>query len=205
VRALDIDPVHDTRKTFRSLVNAMSRPGTVQTGPTTPMDHAVISTLVDHEVGIRTDDEELRDALAAEGRLTDASFDEADIVHVRGNTDERIRDVRRGTLKEPSRGGTVVYRVEELDGEMDVDVVEEVERDTVDSLPTKRQSIDYQLLELSGPGVPGTRVLGVAGIGAPEIDAIADAQSAFPRGVDVVLTTKRQVAALPRSISLEVA
>lgn len=197
MKALGIDPIHDTRETFRALIDAMSRPGTVQTGPTTPMDHAVVSTLVDHEIGFRTDDEELGDALATQGRLTEVPFGVADIVHLRGTSDERLRDVRRGTLKEPSRGGTVVYRVEELNDRMEVE--------TGDDSAMERRGADHQLLELTGPGVSGTRMLGVTGLALPEIEAITDAQSGFPRGIDVMLTTERQVAVLPRSVILEVA
>lgn len=212
MNALGIDPVHDTRATFRALVDAMSRPGTVQDGSATPMDHAVVSTLVDHEVGIRTDDTELEEALAAEGRLTKATFDTADIVHVSGDTDGRIRDVRRGTLKEPSDGATVIYRIDELTPEGGdertangaTDPNEDDEPKPVNGPTAEPRNDRYCLLELSGPGVPGTQTLGVAGLATADIDAIADAGSTFPRGIDVVLTTERRVAAVPRSADVEV-
>lgn len=205
MNALDIDPVHDTRASFRTLVDAMSRPGTVQAGPTTPMDYAVVATLVDHEVGIKTDDETLRNALAAEGRLTDAPLDAADIVHVKGDTDERVREVRRGTLKEPSEGATVIYRIDELTAEVGMGSAEDGKTVAGSGPTAELRSNEFCVLELSGPGVSGTRMLGVAGLGHGEIDAIADAQSAFPRGIDIVLTTEQRVAAIPRSADMEVA
>ena len=79
MRALGIDPVHDTRRTFDGLLAAMSRPGTVHEVPA-PADHAVVATLVDHEVTLSTDDPRLRDALAAQGRLDSAGHAAADVV-----------------------------------------------------------------------------------------------------------------------------
>lgn len=205
MNVLGIDPVHDTRETFRALVDAMSRPGTVQAGPATPMDYAVVATLVDHEVGIKTDDEALRDALAAEGRLTDAPVNAADIVHVRGDTDERVREVRRGTLKEPSEGATVIYHIDELTEEIKTGSIGDGESELVNGQTTEIRKDGSEVLKLSGPGIPGTRLIGVAGLGPGEIDAIADAQSTVPRGIDIVLTTEQRVAAIPRSADMEVA
>lgn len=62
-----MDPVHDTRACFRALVDAQSRPGTVQSVDSEPADHAVLATLVDHEVSIATPDEAIASALASEG------------------------------------------------------------------------------------------------------------------------------------------
>lgn len=180
MRALGIDPVHDTRRTFDGLLDAMSRPGTVQTVPT-PADHAVISTLVDHEITVSTGDETLRDALSGQGRLDHAGPAEADIVHVREHTAVDVRECKRGTLVEPSDGATIVYRVERLsEGETDATTV-----------------------VLSGPGVDGTAVLSVS---LPEsaFDALSEAQSEYPRGIDAVFAAEDRLAAIPRSVTMEV-
>ncbi|WP_254761721.1 phosphonate C-P lyase system protein PhnH [Natrinema marinum] len=179
MRALGIDPVHDTRRTFDGLLEAMSRPGTVHAVPT-PADYAVVATLVDHEVTLATDDEMLRDALADQGRFEGAPREEADIVHAREYTGWDVRDCERGSLTEPSDGATVVYRVDALE-------------DTDDG-PT---------LSLSGPGVDGTAPLSVA-LPEAELSALAAAQSDYPRGVDAVFATEDRVAALPRSVTMEV-
>lgn len=193
VKALGIDPVHDTRETFRSLVDATSRPGTVKETPATPADHAVIATLVDHEVALATDDASLRKALSAEGRLTAAPVDEADIVHVDGDAEdapERLGSAPCGTLKEPSEGATVVITVDSL--------TEDVPSDGSDS-PS-----EHRILRLTGPGVPTERTVGVVGLAPNTVEAIVDAQARFPRGIDVTLTADRQIAALPRSVEVEV-
>jgi alpha-D-ribose 1-methylphosphonate 5-triphosphate synthase subunit PhnH len=181
VRALGIDPVHDTRRTFDGLLAAMSRPGTVHEVPA-PADHAVVATLVDHEVTLSTDDPRLRDALAAQGRLDSAGHAAADVVHAREHTGWDVRDCARGSLTEPSDGPTVVYRV--------------------DSLSTGRG--DGTTLTLSGPGVDRTATLSVA-LPEGELAALAAAGSGYPRGVDAVFATERRVAALPRSATMEVA
>jgi alpha-D-ribose 1-methylphosphonate 5-triphosphate synthase subunit PhnH len=55
-------------------------------------------------------------------------------------------------------------------------------------------------LELSGPGVPGRARLGVDGVAHAVFEALREANSAFPAGVDVWLVDERgQVAGLPRS------
>jgi alpha-D-ribose 1-methylphosphonate 5-triphosphate synthase subunit PhnH len=190
MRALGMDPVHETRATFRALVDAMSRPGTVQSLPVTPADRAVLATLVDHEVTVHTRDDDLRAALSTEGRLSEAAFEDADIIHVRSTTNGRICNADRGTLTEPSGGATVVYAVEQL--------MENAERDTADA-------DRWTQLSLSGPGVPDVRSLTVTGLATDEFVALADAQSTFPRGVDAILATDATVAALPRSVALEVA
>lgn len=211
MKSLGIDPVDDTRETFRALVDVMSRPGTVRTGSTEPMDRAVIAALVDHEVGIVTDDQGLSEALAAEGRLTEADVENAAVVHVDADGSDaadRIRAAPCGTLKEPSDGAIVVARVdalETLEDEADSDATELDESDEErDGFDADFAGADAQRLALTGPGVDGTTVLGVAGLADDAVAAIADAQSDFPRGIDVVLTSDDRVAALPRSVDLEV-
>lgn len=180
MRALGIDPVHDTRRTFDGLVSAMSRPGTVHAVPT-PADHAVVATLVDHEVTFATDDDELHRTLAEQGRLESAPKTEADIVHARETTGWDVRECKRGTLVEPSNGATVVYRVDRVGDDATGSTV-----------------------RLSGPGADGSTTLTV-GLCESELSAVATAQSGYPRGIDVIVTTADHVVALPRSVQLEVA
>jgi alpha-D-ribose 1-methylphosphonate 5-triphosphate synthase subunit PhnH len=182
VRALGLDPVHDTRRTFDGLLEATSRPGTVHEVPA-PADHAVVATLVDHEVTVATEDDRLTEALAGQGRLEPAPPATADVVHARDHTGWDVRECERGTLVEPSRGATVVYRV---------DAVATGERTTGTTLT------------LGGPGVDGTATLTVA-LPDSELSALATAQADYPRGVDAVFAADDRVAAVPRSVTMEVA
>ncbi len=161
----------------------MSRPGTVHQTPTVPADYAVTATLVDHEVTFHSSDEELTAALAGQGRLEAADPSEADVVHAGRSPSWDVRDLNRGSLVEPSAGATVIYRVNELA-----------------ATPEK----DLTAVTVSGPGVDGTTTFGV-GLPAAELDALADVQSDYPRGIDAIFTSADRVAALPRSVSLRVA
>lgn len=181
MRGLGLDPVHDTRQTFDGLLSAMSRPGTTQSVPS-PADHAVVATLVDHEVAVATDDGALRDALAGQGRYEPAPPTAADIVHIDGDPDVDVRECERGSLTEPSDGATVVYRV----GDVVAGAREE-----------------FTTVTLTGPGVDGTARLSVS-LPAAALTALAEAQSSYPRGVDAVFASADRVAAVPRSSTLEV-
>jgi alpha-D-ribose 1-methylphosphonate 5-triphosphate synthase subunit PhnH len=176
VRGVGLDPVHDTRATFRALCRAMSRPGTVQSVPT-PADYAVFATLADHEVTVHTSDEQLRRALDREGRLSEAPPESAQLLHTRSKPEWDVRNADRGSLLEPSDGATVVYRTGEWSGTR---------------------------LTVRGPGVPDERSLDV-GLPAAELDRFVTASSDFPRGVDAVFTTESEIAAIPRSATVEVA
>lgn len=194
MRALGVDPVHDTRTTFRALVDAMARPGTVKSVPVSPADHAVLATLVDHEVTLHTEDGTLREALSSAGRYDPVPLEEADVIHVQGSTGGRVAAAERGTLKEPSDGATAVYRVDGLASGPGTD------GDGADALPD-----DALLLRATGPGVPDRRLFRVAGLPETEVGAIADASAGFPRGVEVILAGEDCVVALPRSVIVEVA
>ncbi len=55
---------------------------------------------------------------------------------------------------------------------------------------------------LSGPGIKGSRSLAAAPLPPDFAARIAQNRALFPRGVDLVLTCGRQLAALPRSVHL---
>jgi alpha-D-ribose 1-methylphosphonate 5-triphosphate synthase subunit PhnH len=181
VRALGIDPVHDTRQTFDGLLAAMSRPGTVHT-VVAPADHAVVATLVDHEVTVATEDKTLQNALSGLGRFNSDRPENADVVHVHEHGDVNVQECKRGSLVEPSDGATVIYRVE-----------------TVSSERT-----DATTVTLSGPGVDGATEFSVS-LPERELSALAEAQSGYPKGIDAVFAAENHLAAIPRSVTVEVA
>lgn len=181
MRALDVHPVEDTRRTYRALVDAMARPGSVASAPD-PADRAAVATLVDHEVGFTTDDERLRAALSEAGRLDDCPTTDAEIVHASDPSSVDVAECRQGSLREPSDGATVIYRVSA------------VEEGDAGALPT---------VELAGPGIEGTRRLSVD-LPPAELQAIAAARD-YPRGIDVVFAGADRLAAVPRSTTVEVA
>ena len=184
-----MDPVHDTRAVFGSVMTAMSRPGTIHDVPTAPADHAVLATLVDHEATLHSRDKRICDALAAEGRLTEAPLTEADVVHVHSGSDIDLSEANRGTRKEPSAGATVVCRVQSVS-----------EPNETASTANGRTAV-----AVTGPGVDGVRNVDIGGLSTTEVATIREAQADYPRGIDIVVASDTRVAALPRSVELEVA
>lgn len=190
MRALGMESVHDTQQCFRALVNTMSRPGTVTDAPVRPADHAVLATLVDHEVTCHTTDDKIQTALANEGRFESASVKTADIVHATTPINGYAAEMEQGSLKEPSDGATIIYRVDGFKTAADS------EFDATD------RNITH--LHLRGPGIPDERSLIVTGFPEDEAKSLAAAQSSYPHGVDAILTTDDRIASIPRSIDMEV-
>jgi alpha-D-ribose 1-methylphosphonate 5-triphosphate synthase subunit PhnH len=92
-----------------------------------------------------------------------------------------VSKLRRGTLEHPERGATAIYAVEEL------------------------SNVGTVSLKLTGPGVSGSRTLGLEGLAATEAAAIREIRQDYPLGVDVYLVDGAgRVAGLPRSTRLEV-
>lgn len=186
----EFDAVFDSQRVFRCLLQAASRPGTLYTLPPLTLSplEAVARTLLDHEVTFCVLGGSAAETEERLSRLTGArvsSARDADFALISaipgGDSAGAILELGRGTLERPERGATAIYAVEGISG----------------SGPLS--------LELSGPGVPGTRRLGIAGMAAQEIAAIRETRQDYPLGVDVYLTDGAgRVAGLPRSTRLEV-
>lgn len=199
----------------------MSRPGTIQQVPTTAADRAVAATLVDHEIGFYTDDDELREALSDHGRLAVAPPEAAAIVHATGVPSWDTGDLARGSLVEPSEGATVIYRLDAMapaadvdsvvgaDGDADADTGANTDTDVgvdtdVGADVTPIDEGGLTTVTLSGPGIPDARSVRL-GLPAAQLEALAAAQSPYPRGIDAVFTAADRLVAIPRSVSMEVA
>jgi alpha-D-ribose 1-methylphosphonate 5-triphosphate synthase subunit PhnH len=81
-----------------------------------------------------------------------------------------------GNIEYPDRSTTLVLEVETLN--------------------------DGDAFHLSGPGIKESRSLAAAPLPADFADRMAANRALFPRGVDIVLTCGRRLAALPRSVQL---
>lgn len=182
MRAFDL--VFDSQRVFRCLLQATANPGKLFALPPTGTGEmeAIARTLLDHEVsfcvvgdGARETEERL--SLATGGRV--APPEEAAFAFVSGTGGMAAR-LGRGTLEKPELGATAVYAVGSLsEGDLS--------------------------LRLSGPGVPGKRVLEVGGLDREEAEAIRESRSSYPLGVDVYLVDGAgRVVGLPRSTRVEV-
>lgn len=185
--ASDFDTVFDSQRVFRCLLQAVSQPGKLFTLPPFacgPLE-AAARTLLDHEVTFRVvggDADDIGESLSRFTGARAASVEEAEFaLVVGGDSGGEVAELGRGTLEHPERGATAIYAVREL------------------------SNSGALSLELSGPGVPGTRTLGMEGLARAEAEAIRETRSDYPLGVDVYLVDNAgRVAGLPRSTRLEV-
>jgi alpha-D-ribose 1-methylphosphonate 5-triphosphate synthase subunit PhnH len=172
---------------FRVLLDALARPGRVLALPATatgpapgpgivPLALAVIGTPV-----AVLGDPAWQERICRATGATAAPAPDASLVAVYGAADPAdIRSLRRGSALAPEDAAKVGLSCRRLTeggpGEVTV--------------------------ELSGPGVPGVRRLGVDGVGPAVFEALGEANALFPAGIDVWLVDDRgQVAGLPRSTS----
>jgi alpha-D-ribose 1-methylphosphonate 5-triphosphate synthase subunit PhnH len=182
------DPVRDGQRLFRAILDAMAHPGRVvettapgaAPAPLDPASAAVCLTLLDVETPLWLDaaaatpevHEYLRfhcGAPAAAGPGT-ASF--ALIADPAGLPP--LDRFAQGTDERPERSTTVVVQVGALAGAAGGH-------------------------RLTGPGIAGETRLHAAGLPAAFWRDLTDNHGRFPRGVDVLLTAGRRLAALPRT------
>lgn len=186
----------DAQRTFRVLLNAMARPGTVHSLPlrdgVTPA-RAVCFTLMDFEVSYtvaspgNADTEALAQWIALHTgcrrtEIADAAFVLADgpLPHAAWAA------VRRGTLAFPDTGATVIY--------------------ALPAVGHPCPGSDGVRLTLRGPGIETERELILAGLVPAEFAALAHANREYPLGVDAIfLDGAGRVACVPRASRVQAA
>ena len=180
------DPVFDSQRVFRCVLQATAQPGKLFALPPTGVAprEAVALTLLDHEVAFCAVGGPPEDAERISG-LTGSRIvplPEADFALFSGGSGVGISTLERGTLERPETGATAIFAVRRL------------------------SNTGTFTLKLSGPGIPDGRSLGAEGLSAEEAEAIRDSRQDYPLGVDVYLVDDAgQVAGLPRSTRLDVA
>ena len=185
------DSVLVTQATFRAVLDAMASPGSVRSldtmiGAPPPFANAaaaVALTLCDHDTPVWLD-AALResDAVCAWLRLhcgcrLVSEPREAAFCFVSAPRDlPAIEAFSLGTPDYPDRSATIVIQLE--------------------SLRAGRP------LALSGPGIRDTQVLHATGLPDDMPARLAGNRALFPRGVDFILVSGGEIAALPRSVRL---
>ncbi len=115
----------------------------------------------------------------------------AQVVLLDGFGPEDLLGLARGTDQDPDGGTRVAVACRALH--------------PIDAPTAAATTAPDVVVELSGPGVDGTRRLGLDGLDRAVLDAIAEACSRFPTGIDCwFVTPTGDVAAVPRSSHLEV-
>jgi alpha-D-ribose 1-methylphosphonate 5-triphosphate synthase subunit PhnH len=185
------DPVEQAQATFRAVLDAMARPGTLLSAgqgltPPAPLDPAtaaVLLTLVDHDTALWVD--------LAEGLPAGAAARDWIAFHCgAGFTAEPERaafalglelpDLARlspGTHEAPETAATLILQVGSL-----------------------TEGVRYRL---RGPGLRTNNHLSVRGLPDDFVAIWQGNRASFPLGVDLVLCAGTTLAALPRSVTVE--
>ncbi len=182
------DPVIEAQADFRSLMNALARPGTIEAFapkllPPAPLPAGIGSlalALADHEAPLWLDAElAASDEVSAYLRFHTGAKIVADPAAA---TFALVADFARmpplasfalGTDEYPDRSTTIIAAVDAIDADGP--------------------------LELAGPGIATTARIGVAPWRDGLTAELAANRALFPRGVDLVLVAPRRLAALPRT------
>ena len=187
------DKVLSAQSTFRSVMDAMARPGSVQEvqaavgtpWPLMPGTAAIALTLFDHDTPIWLDRRmsetpEVANWLKFHSGapvVTDPSVCGFAVV-VDGATLPDLERFSFGTAEYPDRSTTLILQVESL-----------------------TQGCAY---ELRGPGINGAVVLRAKTEPKDLFERLAVNATLFPRGIDVVLVSDDEIVALPRTTRLAV-
>jgi alpha-D-ribose 1-methylphosphonate 5-triphosphate synthase subunit PhnH len=184
------DEVLSAQSTFRSVMDAMARPGSVQriravAGAPSPMMRgtaAIALTLFDHDTPIWLDDAMSATFQVAKWLKFHTSapvIDDTSVCSFAVIADAQhlppLDGFALGSSEYPDRSTTVILQV-----------------DSLTSGPA---------FALTGPGIEGTAVL-QAKIPANLLEQLAVNEALFPRGIDVVLVHDDAMVAIPRTTRL---
>lgn len=185
------DPVHEAQACFRSLMEAMSRPGSIVEvdgpcevpAPLSPVMASVALTLCDYETSIGLVGELRSDAVAGYLRfhtsapvvddLTEAAF--VFLPNVSALPD--LGTMRPGTASYPDKSATIVIDAGSFGTGLDVD--------------------------LSGPGIETHVCFSATGLDAPFWRHAQANHERYPLGLDIIFCGPNAIAALPRSTKIE--
>jgi len=181
---LDVAPIwmpDVQQQNYRALLEAMSRPGSIESiqGNDTEATYlAVLATLLDGEVSLSDPSGLLSESNWPLLQSQRASTYQADYILCQGDQPPSFRP-RLGTLPCPEQSATLVIQVESL---------------TTGNLH----------LRLSGPGVKDTEEVNISGLHSDWLAQREDWVCAFPLGVDMILVDETAAMALPRTTKVEI-
>jgi len=171
---------HKQQQIFRVLLEAMSRPGTVQSLPinsAVTAEKALLATLLDAEVSLCDKDALLE---MTDWPLLQAKEDtpgQANYILCEGSKAPYFKP-QMGSLSCPDESATVIIKVSSLKG-------------------------SRVQLTLKGPGIENIKTIGIDGLNKHWLKVRQDWVSAFPLGVDFFIVDDSQVMGLPRTTTVE--
>jgi len=175
-----------SQATFRALLTSLSRPGSVVDLPVPGLGAAVVPlALADVETTVAVvGDPEVAEIVVRATGAAASPVEDAELVACCGRTaPTTMARLSRGSALAPELGTKVGIDCDRL----------------VAGGPGQVR------LTVSGPGVEGTRRLGVDGLEAGVLEAVAAANADPPVGIDVWLVDRHgHIVGLPRSCRLEV-
>lgn len=180
------DAVHASQATFRCVLNALAEPGIVRTLPVAvtgpaPLHDATTAlclALLDFDTPVWCDSATRTASVTSYLRFhcgcpLTAVATSAGFALIGNAADLDLSSFAKGSMEYPDRSTTLFIQVSSFDGG-----------------PERT---------LSGPGIPGTSTLRMAGLPADFDRQWGVNCAAFPLGVDVVFSCRGQIVGLPRS------
>lgn len=195
-------PGRSAQQVFRAVLEAMSRPGRVQTLTEEALRGldppglglglaAVLLTLLDADSSVWLDAAQSHDSAATYLRfhtgvrvLDEAAGSAFAVVAARQATSALWNTLDRGTDEVPQSGATLIVEV--------------------DSLSADARSSGGSRLSLRGPGIAVEHTLWVCGLDTAFWQARATLAADFPRGIDLILCCGDSLAAIARTTRVTV-
>jgi alpha-D-ribose 1-methylphosphonate 5-triphosphate synthase subunit PhnH len=183
---------HDAQADFRVLLDSMARPGqlrhfsSLSFQPPDPLNHAstvVALTLLDSEVAHHAafPGPVSKYLTATTGSPAAPPAASAFLFLPNATHLDALAEARTGDLAYPELGATVVLQLDSL---------------SATPIPNSLA------LTTSGPGVDGAATFHAAGLDSAFLTLLANRNSEFPLGLDLILTAGNTVVSLPRSQKL---
>jgi len=163
------------QKLFRSLLDAYSYPGRIQTCAAEP-SLALLSALLDGQTTLSDPQDLLEESIWPKLEAQRVPYELAAFILLDGSRAPQMVP-NLGTLEAPEHGATLLLRVASL----------------------HEDSAGDLRLQLSGPGIRQSVAIGVDGLHRDWIVARNDWVSSFPLGVELVLCDAQRFVALPRT------
>ena len=186
------EPVFDAQRTFRGLLDAMARPGTIATlavdveapPPLSRAAAAVALTLFDHETSLWLDK-----PVASDRVLSFLAF------HCGCPIATETADAAFAIIGEPSAMPPLDRFAIGSDTYPDSSTTIVIDVPSLDEGP---------VIDLSGPGIDGHAAVAPAGLPDGFWQWMATNRAIFPLGVDIILASRDAVICLPRTTKAEV-
>jgi alpha-D-ribose 1-methylphosphonate 5-triphosphate synthase subunit PhnH len=199
LRENQFDFVHDSQKTFKTLMMALAFPGTIHQlgaislsfpGPDVGFILQPVLTLMDLETTfyVYCQNAQLQEKITRYIEINTNSqpqvHQQADYILCLGaSLNEQFSELKRGTLSQPNKSATVFYLLDNLADHPDANTIK---------------------LLLSGPGIKDAKTVYLSGLHPGELEQWACYRKNYPMGIDIYLVSRSgSIIGIPRSVNLD--